>query len=78
MQGHLNHDGAFGGVRIDPETRAYRPDKTVIDNLFVPGDFASGRFINSGDVKEQVINDLGWAVSSGYTAGHAVVDFLNQ
>ena len=78
VQGHLNHDGAFGGVLIDPETRAYRPDKTVIDNLFVPGDFASGRFINSGDVKEQVINDLGWAVSSGYTAGHAAVDFLKQ
>ena len=58
-------------------TRKPEP-KTVIDNLFVPGDFASGRFINSGDVKEQVINDLGWAVSSGYTAGHAAVDFLNQ
>ena len=25
VQGHLNHDGAFGGVLIDPETRAYRP-----------------------------------------------------
>lgn len=78
VQGHLNHDGAFGGVLIDPETRAYRSDGTIIDNLFVPGDFASGRFINSGDVKEQVINDLGWAVSSGYTAGNAAVDFLNQ
>ena len=78
VQGHLNHDGAFGGVRIDPETRAYRPDGSVIDNLFVPGDFVSGRFINSGNVKEQVINDLGWAVSSGYTAGHAAVDFLNH
>ena len=78
VQGHLNHDGAFGGVRIDPETRAYRPDGSVIGNLFVPGDFASGRFINSGNVKEQVINDLSWAVSSGYTAGHAAVDFLNH
>ena len=78
VQGHLNHDGAFGGVLIDLETRAYRPDGSIIDNLFVPGDFASGRFINSGNVKEQVINDLGWAVSSGYTAGHAAVDFLNH
>ncbi len=75
-QGHLNHDGAFGGVKIDPITRAYRPDGGVIENLFVPGDFASGRFINSGGVKEQVINDLGWAISSGYTAGKAAVDYL--
>lgn len=78
VQGHLNHDGAFGGVLIDPETRAYRPDGSIIDNLFVTGDFASGRFINSGNVKEQVINDLGWAVSSGYTAGNAAVELLNQ
>lgn len=76
VQGHLSHDGAFGGVRIDPDTRAYRPDGSIIENLFVPGDFASGRFTNFGDVKEQVINDLGWAISSGYTAGASAVAYL--
>lgn len=76
VQGHLNHDGAFGGVRIDPETRAHKKDGGVIENLFVPGDFASGRFTNFGGVKEQVINDLGWAISSGYTAGAAAVKYL--
>ena len=76
VQGHLNHDGAFGGVKIDPETRAYRPDGTVIENLFVPGDFATGRHTNFGGVKEQVINDLGWAISSGWTAGNAAADYL--
>ena len=75
-QGHLNHDGAFGGVLIDPDTRAYRPDGSIIENLFVPGDFASGRYIVRGGVKEQVINDLGWAISSGYTAGKAAVEYL--
>ena len=42
-----------------------------IENLFVPGDFATGRHTNFGGVKEQVINDLGWAISSGWTAGNA-------
>ena len=78
VQGHLNHDGAFGGVRIDPNTRAYARDGGVMENLFVPGDFASGRFTNFGGVKEQVINDLGWAISSGFTAGSAAVEYLNQ
>lgn len=78
VQGHLNHDGAFGGVKIDPNTNAYRPDGSIIENLFVPGDFASGRFTNFGGVKEQVINDLGWAISSGFTAGQSAVDYLNR
>ncbi len=78
VQGHLNHDGAFGGVLIDPDTRAYAADGGKIENLFVPGDFASGRFLNCGGVKEQVINDLGWAVSSGWTAGNAAVQYLNS
>ena len=77
VQGHLNHDGAFGGVKINPETRAYRPDGSMIENLFVPGDFASGRHTNFGGVKEQVINDLGWAISSGWTAGNAAVNYMN-
>lgn len=78
VQGHLNHDGAFGGVKIAPNTKAYRPDGSVMDNLFVTGDFASGRFTNFGGVKEQVINDLGWAISSGYTAGETAVNYLDN
>ncbi len=76
VQGHLNHDGAFGGVKINANTQAYAQDGGVVENLFVPGDFASGRFTNFGGVKEQVINDLGWAISSGYTAGSKAVDYL--
>jgi fumarate reductase flavoprotein subunit len=77
VQGHLNHDGAFGGVKINQDTRAYAKDGGLVENLFVPGDFASGRFTNFGGVKEQVINDLGWAISSGYTAGEEALKYLN-
>lgn len=78
VQGHLNHDGAFGGVKINANTQAYAKGGGVVENLFVPGDFASGRFLNSGGVKEQVINDLGWAVSSGYTSGAKAVEYLER
>ena len=77
VQGHLNHDGAFGGVLVNPYCQAYAKDGGLVSNLFVPGDFASGRFTNHGDVKEQVINDLGWAISSGWTAGKAAAEYVD-
>lgn len=78
VQGHLSHDGAFGGVKINANTQAYKQGGGVIENLFVPGDFASGRFTNFGGVKEQVINDLGWAISSGYTAGSKAAEYIDS
>ena len=77
VQGHLNHDGAFGGVKVNPNCQAYAKDGGLVENLFVPGDFASGRFTNHGDVKEQVINDLGWAISSGWTAGKSAAEYID-
>ncbi len=67
--GKLMTDGAFGGVRVNPEMQAYRPDGGLVEGLYVTGDFASGRFINLGGVKHQVLNDLSWAFSSGFLAG---------
>jgi fumarate reductase flavoprotein subunit len=67
--GKLMTDGAFGGVQVNPEMQAYKPDGGLVEGLYVTGDFASGRFINLGGVKHQVINDLSWALSSGFLAG---------
>jgi fumarate reductase flavoprotein subunit len=67
--GKLMTDGAFGGVRVNPEMQAYKPDGSLVEGLYVTGDFASGRFINLGGVKRQVLNDLSWAFSSGFLAG---------
>jgi len=67
--GKLMTDGAFGGVLVNPEMQAYRPNRSLVEGLFVTGDFASGRFINLGGVKHQVINDISWAFSSGFLAG---------
>jgi fumarate reductase flavoprotein subunit len=67
--GKLMTDGAFGGVRVNPEMQAYRPDGGLVEGLYVTGDFATGRHINLGGVKRQVLNDISWAVSSGFLAG---------
>jgi len=67
--GKLMTDGAFGGVRVNPEMQAYKPDGGFVEGLYVTGDFATGRHINLGGVKMQVLNDISWALSSGFLAG---------
>jgi fumarate reductase flavoprotein subunit len=67
--GKLMTDGAFGGVQVNPEMQAYKPDGGLVEGLYVTGDFTSSRFINFGGIKHQVINDLSWAFSSGFLAG---------
>jgi len=69
LLGKLMTDGAFGGVLVNPDMQAYKTDRSLVEGLYVTGDFASGRFINMGGVKRQVINDISWAFSSGFLAG---------
>jgi fumarate reductase flavoprotein subunit len=75
VRGQLATDGAFGGIQVDKDTRAYADQEktTVVPGLYVPGDFSASRFINNNGVKVQVINDLAWAVSSGFSAADAAV-----
>jgi fumarate reductase flavoprotein subunit len=76
-QSHYMHDGAFGGVRVNPEMRAYKADrKTLVEGLYVTGDFATGRHVSLNGMKRQVINDLAWAFSSGFLAGTNVARYL--
>lgn len=69
VRGKLGTDGAFGGVLVNGDMQAYREDGTLIDGLYVTGDFASGRFINMAGVKVQLLNDMSWALASGFLAG---------
>ena len=72
----LGTDGAFGGVRVDASMQAYGQDGTRVDGLYVTGDFASGRHIVLGGIKKQVLNDMSWALSSGFLAGTSAADAL--
>lgn len=77
--GGVGTDGAFGGVRVNENIQAYANDReTLIENLYVPGDFASGRFLNMHGYKVQIINDLSWAMSSGFIAGTHAAKLLQN
>lgn len=69
LGGKLNTDGAFGGVRVNANMQAYAADGSILENLYVTGDFASGRHISLDGVKRQALNDMSWALSSGFIAG---------
>jgi succinate dehydrogenase/fumarate reductase flavoprotein subunit len=74
-----NHDGAFGGVRVNADMQAYKADrKTLIEGLYVTGDFATGRHLAVNGRKRQVLNDLSWAFSSGFLAGTNVSMYLKS
>jgi succinate dehydrogenase/fumarate reductase flavoprotein subunit len=75
----LSTDGAFGGVRVDPEMRVYKEDyRAVVEGLYATGDFATGKHVSLGGRRRQVLNDLSWAFSSGFLAGTNVADYLKK
>jgi hypothetical protein len=75
--GFMATDGAFGGVKVNPDMQAYKADrKSLVEGLYVTGDFASGRHISLGGVKRQFINDMNWSLSGSYIAGDRVARYL--
>ncbi len=79
-RGNLSTDGGFGGIQIDKDTRVYsnRMDGSVVEGLYVPGDLSGSRFLNYNGVKVQIINDLAWAISSGYSAANHATAYLEK
>lgn len=78
VSGFMATDGAFGGVQVDPDMRAYARDGGVVEGMYVTGDFASGRHINLGGIKRQFINDMNWSLSGGYIVGGSAAAYLDS
>lgn len=69
VKASMGTDGCFGGVEINENMQAKAAQGGVVDGLYVTGDLASGRFLNMAGVKVQLLNDMSFAVSSGFVAG---------
>lgn len=78
VKASLGTDGAFGGVLVNPDMQAYKEGGGLVEGLYVTGDFASGRFINQGGVKKQALNDMSYALSSGFLAGNSAAKYLTE
>ncbi|NTV91219.1 MAG: FAD-binding protein, partial [Clostridiales bacterium] len=68
---HMATDGAFGGLAVDENMQILGAEGPV-KGLYAAGDTTSGRFINQGGEKKQIVNDLAWAFASGYLAGENI------
>lgn len=69
VKASLGTDGAFGGVEINENMQVKAEDGSIIPGLYATGDLCSGRFVNMAGIKMQYLNDMSFAVSSGYLAG---------
>jgi hypothetical protein len=76
VSGFMATDGAFGGIKVNPDMQAYAKGGGLIEGLYVTGDFASGRHISLGGVKRQFINDMNWGLAGSYIAGDRVARYL--
>ena len=72
----LGTDGAFGGIRIDGDMRVRAAAGGVVEGLYAAGDICSGRFINMAGIKKQILNDMSFAVSSGFLAGTNAAEYV--
>ena len=79
VSGFMATDGAFGGIKVNPDMQAYAKDGSLVEGLYATGDFASGRHVSvNGTVKRQFINDMNWALTGSYIVGDRVVKYLES
>jgi fumarate reductase flavoprotein subunit len=67
----LGMDGAVGGIAIN-ENMQVTGENGPINNLYAAGDTTGSRFINRDGERSEIINDMTWAVASGFLAGQNI------
>jgi len=67
----LGMDGAVGGLSIN-ENMQVMGENGPVNNLYAAGDTTGSRFINRDGERSEIINDMTWAVASGYLAGETI------
>jgi succinate dehydrogenase/fumarate reductase flavoprotein subunit/ferredoxin-like protein FixX len=72
---YLGCDGAVGGLAIN-ENAQVMGKNGPIENLYAAGDTTGSRHIVRAGVRTEIINDMTWAVASGYLAGENIGKLL--
>jgi succinate dehydrogenase/fumarate reductase flavoprotein subunit/Pyruvate/2-oxoacid:ferredoxin oxidoreductase delta subunit len=67
----LGMDGAFGGLSVN-ENMQVIGRKGAMDNLFATGDTIGSNHINKGGERLTFVNEMSWAVGSGWVAGEYI------
>jgi succinate dehydrogenase/fumarate reductase flavoprotein subunit/ferredoxin len=68
---YLGNDGAVGGLTINENAQVMGHDGPI-GGLYAAGDTTGSRFIVRAGVRTEIINDMTWAVASGYLAGENI------
>jgi fumarate reductase flavoprotein subunit len=74
---HMATDGGFGGLAVN-ENMQVMGGSVPIKGLYAAGDTTGSRYINRGGEKIEIINDMTWAIASGYLAGENIGKLLNS
>jgi fumarate reductase flavoprotein subunit len=67
----LAMDGAFGGLDVNENMQIMGQDGPI-SNLYAAGDTTGSRYINRGGFRTEIVNDMTWAVASGFLAGQNI------
>jgi hypothetical protein len=70
-------DGAFGGLSVN-ENMQVIGKKGPMDNLFATGDTIGSNHINKGGERASFVNEMSWAVGSGWVAGEHIGKLLKK
>jgi len=73
----LAMDGANGGLAIDENMRVMGHDGPV-EGLYAAGDTTGSRFTNHDGERIEIVNDMTWAVASGFLAGRNIGKQLKE
>jgi fumarate reductase flavoprotein subunit len=64
-------DGINGGLEVN-ENMQVMGKNGPIENLYASGDTTGSRYVNRGGQRYEIINDMSWAVASGFLAGQHI------
>jgi succinate dehydrogenase/fumarate reductase flavoprotein subunit len=67
----LAMDGANGGLAINENMQVMGHDGPV-EGLYAAGDTTGSRFTNHDGERTEIVNDMTWAVASGFLAGQNI------